>query len=72
MNSAFVLAHALSHTGLGLGLAALQLSRLSWSKFQAWFGVVNLDPGSLESKEGSKLVLIGTLFLPLTLAQAPL
>lgn len=56
----------------GLGLAALRLSRLSWSKYQAWFGVVNLDPGSLESKEGSKLVLIGTLFLPLTPAQAPL
>lgn len=56
----------------GSGLAALRLSRLSWSKYQAWFGVVNLDPGSLESKEGSKLVLIGTLFLPLTLARAPL
>lgn len=57
---------------VGLGLTALWLSWLSRSKYQAWCGVVNLDPGSLESKEGSKLVLIGTLFLPLTLAQAPL
>lgn len=57
---------------VGLGLAALRLSRLSSSKYQVWFGVVNLDPGSLESKEGSKLVLMGTLFLPLTPAQAPL
>lgn len=70
MNSVFVLACSLSHTGLGYRAGCTPI--VSAELYQAWFGVVNLDPGSLESKEGSKLVLIGTLFLPLTLAQAPL
>lgn len=33
---------------------------------------VNVNSGSLESKKGSKLVLIGALFLPPPLTQAPL
>lgn len=70
VNSLFVLARPLSHSELAKGWP--RLSRLTWSMYQIWFGVVNSDPGSLESQESSKLILIGTLFLPQTLTQAPL